>query len=133
MKAEIISGSGETDIFCLFRNENEISRFNVDAKSTSSRVSSLNPARLERHIKKTGAEYCLVVSPKYSKGVSLDIKNTRISTIEAETLATYVSKEYFSNVEHKAEFRFLHKIIKRNLGKKIDDEVSNYIEDIYGI
>jgi hypothetical protein len=133
INTELISGSGETDILCVYRENDDVFKINVDAKTSSKRVAYLNSKRLENHIKKTGAKYCLVVSPKYSKGVKLDIDGTNVSVMEAETLATYISKEYFSSSEETASFKYLNHIILRNLGKAIDSEVMSYIEDVYGI
>lgn len=133
LNVELISGSGETDILCIFRDDLNIFKINLDAKTSSKRVASLNSKRLENHLRKTGAKYCLVVSPKYSKGVKLDIDGSKVSIIEAETLATYISKEHFSSVDNSVKFKYLNTIIERNLGKAIDSEVIAYIENVYGI
>lgn len=130
---EILSGAGQTDILCVFNDKINPFKFNVDAKTSSRSVPSLNPSRLGRHIKKTGSKYAIVVSPKYSKGVELDILNSKIVTIRAETLATYVSKEFFGNKQKGAQYSIMNEIVVENLGSPIDNKVIKYIDDRYGI
>lgn len=56
--AEIISGSGDTDILCHVINENELIpyKINVDAKSTGKSTQSINAKRIMLHINKNGSD-----------------------------------------------------------------------------
>ena len=77
---QIISGSGDTDIVCGVLNDGETNEYkiNVDAKKTGKSTQSLNSKRLTLHIKKNGSKYCIVISPKFAKGVKDDIKGDKI-------------------------------------------------------
>lgn len=132
---EIISGSGDTDILCNVEDsyKKRLYKINVDAKSTRKATSSLNASRLNKHIEKNGSDYCIVVSPKFMRGVKLDIEGSSIVTIEAESLANYCLKECINSPDDLADYEALDIIIRENFGKDISYEVNNRIVSKFGI
>ena len=135
VNVEIISGAGDTDILCNVENSYKKSfyKVNVDAKSTQKATPSLNASRLNKHIEKNGSDYCIVVSPKFMRGVKLDIEGNSIVTIEAESLANYCLKECLNAYDDLADYEALDLIIRENFGKDITYEVNNKIVSKYGI
>lgn len=131
--AEIISGSGDTDLLCSIKdkNTNDIFKINIDAKSRNS-VFNMNVKRLIRHLDKHFSKYCIVVAPRFSIGNKLDIAGERVVMITAEALAAYCSKECLSRKSYTADFNSLNEIIVKNLGKDITPLVQKLTESRYG-
>lgn len=138
LNVEVISGAGDTDLLCSFEDIDLPSSFeniykvNVDAKSRKSSL-NLNPMRLIRHLELHSSKYCIVVAPRFSKGTKLDIKNQKIVLIDAETLATYCTKECFSSTDSSADYTLINNIILNNLGSDISSQVNKLIVERYGI
>ncbi len=129
---EIISGSGNTDLLCVMEDADEnLYKVNVEAKTTRNILSSINPVRLTNHLSKHGSKYCLVVSPRFSRGVSSDIKNFSIATIEAEVLANYCMKEYIYSKDGLVDYSCIDRIIKHSTGRNISKDVEKIIENKY--
>jgi len=119
-QVNIISGSGDTDILCKMKNDKkDIYKINVDAKTTQKILSQINPRRIVYHIGKNGSKYCVIVSPRFARGAKLDIKDQKIVTIEAETLATYCLKECLISSDGMANYDLLDSLISANLGLDI--------------
>jgi hypothetical protein len=131
---EIHSGPGKTDLLCAVYNpeKDSIFKINVDAKTSSNTVSSLNPRRLLDHIMLNGSDYCIVVSPKFSKGAKLDIASIPVVTIEAESIANYLINEITEKQNNTADFKQLDQIIRQNLGKDISNIVFDLVENNIG-
>ena len=133
-QSEIISGSGDTDLLCIMSDKKEkLYKVNVDAKKTKNRLIGVHTSRIEKHIIKNGAKYCIIVSPKFSKGAKSDIKGYNIVTLEAETLANYCLKECLNSEDGLADFSALEEIIINNIGKDITEEVNDLIVSKYHI
>lgn len=134
---EIISGSGNTDLLCAMEDTSvsngRLYKMNVDAKTRKNGLEELNPRRLETHMGKVGAEFCIVVAPKFASGVTLDIRGRKIVTLKAEDLGNYCYKECTSREEGKADFQSIYNIIKENYGKDISIHVESLIQKRYGI
>lgn len=132
---EIISGSGDTDILCKVLNEDETVPYkvNVDAKSTGKSTQSLNAKRLIHHVVINGSKYCIVVSPRFASGVSLDISGEKIVIIKAEVLANYLIKECLSSDDGYANFTYFDKLIEHNYGSDISIPIDRYITQKYAI
>ena len=124
------SGSGDTDLLCTMDDENDnLYKINVDAKTSRTSTSSLTSTRLREHMNQLGSEYCIVVSPRFARGVSRDIREFNIVTIEAETLANYCLNECLSSDDKLADYSCLHNIILNNLGKDITAKVITLIDN----
>ena len=134
IEVEIISGAGDTDLLCLMDNEyNQFYKVNVDAKTSKNITSSINPIRITKHIEKNGSKYCIIVSPRFAKGVNDDISHFDIVTIEAETLANYCLNECLSSKDNRADYNSLDNLITNNLGTDITKKVNNLIEEKFEI
>lgn len=131
---EIHSGSGMTDLLCVASLlPNQLFKFNVDAKTTSKIVSSLNPRRLNDHILKNNSDYCIVISPRFSKGAKLDIGSIPAVTIEAESLANFIINDMSDSSKPYADFAVLDSVIRENIGKDITNIISSKVESSIGI
>jgi len=129
---EIIGGSGDTDLLCVVSDtsnyQNKYYKINVDAKTSKNRTAQLNPIRLTKHLSKNGSKYCIVVSPKFCKGVRDDINGFKIVTIDAEVLANYCLKDCLDSEENLANYSFLNQIIMENLGCDISKILDKQID-----
>jgi hypothetical protein len=131
---EIISGSGDTDLLCVMDDENDdLYKVNVDAKTSHHQTPSINPVRITNHIKINNSKYCIIVSPKFSRGVRTDIQGYKIVTIEAETLANYCLKECINSNDGLADYIELNSYIESNLGTDITRGINFFIEQKYTI
>lgn len=131
---EIISGSGDTDLLCMMDDGyDNFYKVNVDAKTSKTSTSSIVGTRIENHIRKNCSKYCIIVSPKFSKGVAGDIKPFEIVTIEAETLANYCLNECLSSNDNYADYTSLDQLINNNLGTDITKKVNKIIDERFEI
>lgn len=127
---EIISGSGDTDLLCIMDDEyDNLYKVNVDAKTSKTSTAAIVATRITNHIQKNGSKYCIIVSPRFAKGVAGDIKFSKIVTIEAETLADYCLNECLSSKDKLADYTSLDKLISDNLGTDITKKVNNIIDE----
>lgn len=132
VKAERISGAGNTDIECLYIiSENDKHKFNVDAKSTAKKLIQINPGRLKQHIAKTNAKYCIVVTPQYSPGAIRDIQGENIVVLTSASLSEFINLWIISN-QRELSFKGIHEIITDNYGCDISEKVYNLISKTYG-
>lgn len=131
---EIISGSGDTDLLCVMEDNNEsLYKINVDAKTSHHITQAINPIRITSHIKINNSNYCIIVSPRFSRGVKTDIKDFKIVTIEAETLANYCLKECLNSNDGLADYDILNTYIENNLGTDISNAVNVVINTKYSM
>lgn len=131
---EIISGAGDTDLLCTMDDElDNLYKVNVDAKTSKTSTSAIIATRITNHIRKNGSKYCIIVSPRFAKGVDGDIKYSDIVTIEAETLANYCLNECLSSKDKLADYTILDKLISDNLGTNITKKVNNIIDERFEI
>lgn len=134
ISTEIISGAGDTDLLCIMKKDNDkMYKINVDAKKTRNRLEGIHTTRILKHIKKNGSEYCIIVSPKFSKGAKTDISGYEIVTIEAETLANYCLKECLNSIDGLADFNIINKIVLENIGTDITTNINDLIIERYQI
>ena len=134
---ELISGSGNPDILCSMQEvkTNKFFKINIEAKTRKNSLDQINSSRLENHMSKVGSDFCIVVAPKFARGVSNDISNSRIVTITAEMLSNYIYWEsLISNTKNDgyADFEPLKNIILQNLGTNITNNVESYLLNKYG-
>lgn len=100
VRAEKIGGAGNTDIECLYYKNNK--KFDIEAKSTKNKLSSLNSGRLRSHRKRIGSEYTIVITPEYMPAVKYD---------------------------RDIHYDFLNEIITHNLGTDISPIIDSFICD----
>lgn len=127
--AKKISGAGNTDIECMYMTINE--KFAVEAKSTANKLISINSGRLRRHRDLIGAEYTIVVTPKYVPSVRYDIQDQNIVIIKANTLAEY----FYNNIifqNRYIDYEEIQTIIINNLGQDITSCISNLTLSNFG-
>ena len=131
---EIISGAGDTDLLCVMEKEDEsLYKINVDAKTSHHITQAINPIRITNHLKINNSKYCIIVSPRFSRGVKTDIKDFNIVTIEAETLANYCLKECLNSKDGLADYNILDLHIENNLGTDITNAVNYVINQRYSM
>lgn len=131
---EIISGSGDTDLLCVMEKDNQsLYKINVDAKTSHYITQSINPIRITNHLKINNSKYCIIISPRFSRGVKTDIKGFNIVTVEAESLANYCLKECLNSKDGLANYNVLDLYIESNLGTDITNIVNSVIDKKYSI
>ncbi len=134
LNVELISGSGDTDLLCVFddtaRNKQDY-KINIEAKSRNS-ANNMNVMRIKRHLEIHSSKYCIIVAPRFSRGNDLDISNMNMVSITADALGRYCSKECLSSNDGKADFNEINALIEDNLGKNITLLVDSIIERKYG-
>lgn len=121
VEAKKISGAGQTDLECLYLEDNKI--FAVEAKSTANKLSSINAGRLRRHRELIGAGYTVIVTPRYVPSVKYDIKEQDIVIIKANTLSEYFYNNIISD-NREIDYAEIQEIIHDNLGRDISLNIS---------
>lgn len=131
---EIISGSGNTDLLCTMEDQNDnFYKMNIEAKTRHSGLEEINSSRLNNHMVNTGAKFCLVVAPRFAKGVSNDIHGQKIITIRADDFAAYCQKDYQKNNYKYADFMPIYEIITNHYGEDITSLVRSLSLQRFGI
>ncbi len=132
---ELIGGAGNTDLLCAMREvqTDSVYNMNVDAKTRKSALEEINARRIEDHIIKHGSDFCLIVAPKFSRGVRRDIEGHNIVVIRAEELGAYCYRECLSSRDGYADFTSIEKLIRNNLGDDITKQIQDLIQSRYGI
>lgn len=120
--AKKIAGAGNTDIKCLYLDEETI--FAVEAKSTKNKLNLINDGRLEVHRQKIGAEYTIVITPRYVPAVLKDILNTKNVIITANTFSEYLYNSIIKD-ERNIDYKEINDIVINNLGTDISDKISD--------
>lgn len=125
VEAEKKSGSGQTDIECLYLREpsapNE--KFVVEAKSTSKKLIQVSAGRLRHHRCLLGAKYTILITSRYVPSVKYDIEGQNIVIIRANTFAEYFYN-YLVSGNRNVDYSQIHKIVMDNLGKDISCDIS---------
>lgn len=124
VEARKIGGSGQTDIECLYITPVKNKKFAVDAKSTATKLVSLNASRLKEHRRKIGGDYTIVITPRYMPATKNDIRDTSTVILLANTFAEYLYNciEYD---ERDIDYSDFDDIIINNLGEDISEQISN--------
>lgn len=132
IEAEVISGSGDTDVFCEYFGVDGKENFVVDAKSTKSKQLSVIPSsRIDFHREKNNAKYAIVISHDFAPGCDNDIKKYEMVMIKANVLVEIVSKYLIVKYikREPAKFEDIHKIISNNFGRDCSNEILKYVDD----
>lgn len=126
VKAEVIAKAGTTDIECIYKQDELIKKFDVEAKSTSMKLMQINSGRLKQHRNLIGSEYTIVVTPDYAPAVKYDIKDSNTVILLSRTLSNFIY-QYTRKFGRSLDYKILDDIIQSNQGKDITNEVNNYI------
>lgn len=122
IKAKKLSGSGKTDIECLYIMKKK--KFAVEAKSTANKLLGINTSRLREHREYIGGEYTIIITPRYVPAARRDISDTPNVIILANTFAEYLYN-CIDNDVRQIDYEEFDAIIKQNLGKDISQHISN--------
>ena len=135
VNVEILSGAGKTDLLCTMEetSSNSLYKMNVDAKTRNKALEGIHPVRITSHINKTGAKFCMIVAPKFARGVSTDINNFNIVAVRSEELGVYCYRECMSSQDGYADFTSIYEIILKNLGADITGNIQDLIAERYGL
>jgi type II restriction enzyme len=129
--AELIGGPGNTDIECLYTTNRTNKKFAVDAKSTKNKLTTISSGRLASHREKIGANYTIVITPRYVPAVKLDITNTNNVILLANTFSEYLYNCLNNNLRE-IDYKDFDEIIENNMGKDISNLVSNLTVKKFG-
>ena len=104
-------GAGRTDVECVYLVDS--SKFCIDGKSTSKKLAQLNAGRLRLHRRKIGANYTIVVTPRFTPSVLTDIENEDIVVIRSSTFTEYLY-QLVTDKNQNTSYTPIHSIIKLN-------------------
>lgn len=130
--AERVGGSGQPDVECIFHKPyNPDKKFDIEAKSTSTKLQAVNPRRLRTHRALIGSVYTIVVAPNYARGVLSDIRGEKTVVVKAAVLANYF---YQYIIKHGRNLSYAHLdwLVASNLGKDISDSINKYVYEAFG-
>lgn len=135
INVEILSGAGNTDLLCTMEELPSEQKYNmnVEAKTRGTSLEKVDTPRINKHIRKHGSKFCIIVAPRFSRGVSGDINGNEIVTLRAEEFGTYCYKECTSSRTGTADFSSILNIIKANMGTDITTKVRILTESRYGL
>jgi len=123
VEAQWVGGSGNSDIVCEYHGKvNE--KFDVEAKSTSTKLSEINAGRLRVHREAIDGRYTIVITPNYVPAVKTDIRGEPIVIILASTFSEYLYNNIFHGVR-KIDYHDFDEIINNNLGRDVSRLISN--------
>jgi hypothetical protein len=124
VKATVLGGSGRTDLECLYFVKNI--KFDVEAKSTQFKLSSINSNRLKLHREKVGSKYTIVITPDYVPAVVTDILGESIVILKSRTFSNLL---YQLSVKYGREIRygFLNDLVQQNMGMDISEHIEEFI------
>ena len=128
--ATAIGGAGNTDVECIFLTINE--KFDVEAKSTQTKLGGINAGRLELHRKKIGSKYTIIVAPYYKPSVETDIAHSDCVLITASSLSNFMY-QYIIHCKGDYSYEPLYNIVQSSLGSNITSKVNEYVSEHFGI
>lgn len=132
VEAERIGGAGNADIECIFHMvDDQRKKFDVEAKSTTRKLSQVNARRLKTHRIRIGSRYTMIVTPNYSIGVLKDIEGESSVIIKSATLANYFYQYILKNGRN-ISYAMLDEIVEENIGGDITDSVNEYVYNNFG-
>lgn len=132
VEASRIAGAGNPDIECLYYlDEDNIQKFDVEAKARKTKLLEVNPRRLKTHRKMIKSKYTIIVAPNFAIGVIRDIEGDASVIIKSATLANYI---YQSIIKYGRDFSYstLDRIVNNNMGMDITSVVNEYIYNNFG-
>ncbi len=126
VRAEVIAKAGTTDIECIYKENESIKKFDVEAKSTSMKLMQINSGRLKRHRTLIGSKYTIVITPEYAPAVKYDIEDSNTVILLSRTLSSFIY-QYTRKFGRNLDYKILDDIIESNQGRDITNELNNYI------
>ena len=117
-----IGGAGHTDIECLYLTK--LKKFAVEAKSTANKLSGINAGRLRDHRRQIGAEYTIVITPRYVPAAKRDIQGQPIVVILASTFGEYLYNHMHHDVRE-IDYKDFDEIIINHLGEDVSKLISD--------
>ena len=135
LDVQIIAGAGNTDLLCTMESmpSGYTYKMNVDAKTRGTALSELNASRLMRHLRRHGAEFCMVVAPRFASGVREDIQYSKVVVVKSEVLANYCYYECTQSGNDFADFSAIRSIIDNKLGCDITQDIENLTVTRYAV
>lgn len=135
VNVEILSGAGNTDLLCNMEEYPTMTLYNmnIDAKTRSMALEGVHASRINNHIRKHGSKFCIIVAPRFARGVAGDISGHNIVTIRSEEFGNYCFKECTHSANGMADFSSILNIIKHHMGTDITNKVRLLTESRYGI
>lgn len=135
INVEILSGAGNTDLLCTMEETNSMMLYNmnVEAKTRGTALEEVVSTRINKHIRKHGAKFCIVVAPRFARGVYEDILGNSIVVIRSEEFGNYCYKECTNSKDGLADFSSILNIINENMGYDITNKVRLLTEARYGL
>lgn len=135
VEARRIAGAGNVDVECIYLSESGNKKFDIEAKSTKSKLVQINPRRLNTHRGKIGSRYSIVVAPNYSIGVLTDIKNDESVIVKAASLSNYMY-QYIAKRGRNISYEYLENLIldtlQSNKAKDITDRLDAFVYSNFG-
>ena len=130
--AQRLGGAGRSDVECIYHvSPKQDKKFDIEAKSTTGKLPSINIRRLRTHRIQINAQYTLIVTPNYSFGVLKDIENDNSVIVKSATLANCLY-QYIAKYGRNISYSFLDDIIESNKGLDITERVNEYVYDNFG-
>lgn len=120
--AEKKGGAGHTDIECLYLTKKK--KFAVEAKSTQNKLNLVNSGRLRTHREEIGAEYTIVITPRYVPAVKSDIRGQKIVLLLANTFSEYLYNHIYHDMRE-IMYSDFDDIIVEHFG----EDISKFISD----
>lgn len=135
VNVEILSGAGNTDLLCSMEELPSMNLYNMnlEAKTRGSALEGVHTPRINKHLRKHGSKFCIIVAPRFARGVADDIAGNQIVTIRSEEFGNYCYKECTKSTNGTADFSSILEIIKGNMGKDITNKVRALTESRYGL
>lgn len=121
IEARKVGGAGNTDIECLYLTRRK--KIAVEAKSTANKLSGINASRLKEHRSHIGAEYTIVITPRYVPAAKRDIDGHPIVIVLASTFSEYLYNHVYHNIRS-IDYEDFDNIIVNNHGKDISRLIS---------
>lgn len=128
--AEKIAKAGTTDVECIYLTNDE--KFDLEAKSTGSKLLEVKTSRLDRHRKEIGSKYTIIVTPYFVKGALQDINNTNNVLLTANSLSNFLYQSVI-HLGSELSYKPIYDIIQESLGRDISMAINQYVEETYGI
>ena len=132
VEARRIGGAGNADVECLYHMENDsIKKFDLEAKSTRTKLLQINSRRLRAHRNLINSKYTMIVTPNYAIGVLSDIAGEKSVIIKAATLANYLY-QYILKSGREISYSVLDEFVENGMGGDITDSVNSYVYNNFG-
>lgn len=135
VNVEILSGAGNTDLLCSMEELPSMNLYNMnlETKTRGTALEGVQTSRINKHLRKHGSRFCVIVAPRFARGVADDILGNQIITIRSEELGNYCYKECTKSRNGMDDFSSILEIIKGNMGKDITNKVRALTESRYGL